>query len=50
MSLVLCQGLAEPWYARRERVSVNAMISEVNGSLVQMRVRAQTRQKQRGKQ
>ena len=30
VSLVLCQGLAGPWYARRERVAVKAM-----GSVVQ---------------
>ena len=27
MSLVLCQGLAGPWYARHERESVDAMVS-----------------------
>ena len=29
-----CQGLAGPWYARRECESVDAMISEFNGSVV----------------
>ena len=32
-SLVLCQGLAGPWYARRERGAVGARIS---GSMVQV--------------
>ena len=31
-SLVLCQGLAEPWYARRERGTVDARVS---GSMTQ---------------
>ena len=26
VSLVLCQGLAEPWYARREREAVKAKV------------------------
>ena len=48
VSLVLCQGLAGPWYARCEREAVKARIQWFNGSMVQMRVRAQTRQKMRG--
>ena len=45
-----CQGLAGPWYARRERVAVKAKIQWLNGSMVQMRARAQAGQKTRGKQ
>ena len=33
MSLVLCQGLAGPWYAQRERESVDAIVSGFNGSV-----------------
>ena len=44
----LCQGLAGPWYARRERGSVKARIQWFNGSKVQTRARAQARQKMRG--
>ena len=47
-SLVLCQGLAGPWYARRERGAVKTKVQWFNGSMVQMRVRAQTRQKMKG--
>ena len=43
-----CQGLAGPWYARRERGAVKARIQWFNGSKVQMRARAQARQKTRG--
>ena len=43
-----CQGLAGPWYARREREAVKARIQWFNGSEVQMRARAQTRQRLRG--
>ena len=45
---VCCQGLAGPWYARRERVAVKARVQWVNGSVIQMRARAQTRQRMRG--
>ena len=48
VSLVLCQDLAGPWCARRERVAVKARIQWFNGSVVQMRARAQTRQRMRG--
>ena len=43
-----CQGLAGPWYARREHGAVKARIQWFNGVKVQMRARAQTRQKMRG--
>ena len=43
-----CRGLAGPWYARRERGAVKARIQWFNGAKVQMRARAQTRQKMRG--
>ena len=43
-----CQGLAGPWYARHERGAVKARIQWFNGSKVQMRARAQARQKTRG--
>ena len=33
VSLVLCQGLAGPWYARREREAVKAKVQWFNGSL-----------------
>ena len=45
-----CQGLAGPWYAQRERGAVGARVSEFNGTMVQMRARAQARQRMRGKQ
>ena len=45
-----CQGLAGPWYARREREAVKARFQWFKGSRVQMRARAQARQKTRGKQ
>ena len=48
MSLVLCQGLAGPWCARHECEAVKARVQWFNGSEVQTRVRAQTRQKLRG--
>ena len=32
VSLVLCQGLAGPWYARREREAVKARVQWFNGS------------------
>ena len=48
MSLVLCQGLAGPWYAQRERVAVKARVQWINGSVDQMRARAQTGQRMRG--
>ena len=32
-----CQGLAEPWFARRERETVKAKVQRFNDSLVQMR-------------
>ena len=44
----VCQGLAGPWYARREREAVKAMVQWFNGSKVQMRAQAQARQKMRG--
>ena len=40
-----CQDLAGPWYARREREAVKSRVQWFNGSVIQMRVRAQTRQK-----
>ena len=43
-----CQGLAGPWCARHEREAVRAKVQWFNGSKVQMRARAQTRQKMRG--
>ena len=43
-----CQGLAGPWYARREREAAKAKVQWFNGSKVQMRARAQARQKTRG--
>ena len=33
VSLVLCQGLAGPWYARREREAVKAKVQWFNGSV-----------------
>ena len=45
-----CQGLAGPWYARCERETVKARIQWFNDSMVQMRARAQARQKTSGKQ
>ena len=33
----VCQGLAEPWYARREREAVKAKVQWFNGSRIQMR-------------
>ena len=33
-SLVVCQGLAGPWYAQRERRTVKARIQWFNGSKV----------------
>ena len=47
-SLVLCQGLAGPWYARREREAVKAKVQWFRGLVDQMRAQAQTRQKTRG--
>ena len=44
----LCQGLAGPWYARRERGAVKARFQWFSGSKVQMRARAQARQRTRG--
>ena len=44
----LCQGLAGPWYAQRERGAVKTKVQWLNGSKVQMRARAQARQKTRG--
>ena len=32
VSLVLCQGLAGPWYARREREAVKARVQWFDGS------------------
>ena len=43
-----CQGLAGPWYARREREAVKAKVQWFNVSRVQMRVQAQARQRTRG--
>ena len=43
-----CQGLAGLWYARCEREAVKARVQWFNGSKVQMRARAQTRQRTRG--
>ena len=43
-----CQGLAGPWYARREREAVKAMVQWFNGSMIETRAQAQTRQKMRG--
>ena len=43
-----CQGLAVPWYARRERGAVETNGQWFNGSKVQMRTRVQARQKTRG--
>ena len=43
-----CQGLAGPWYARREREAVETKVQWFNGSKVQMRTRVQARQKTRG--
>ena len=43
-----CQGFAGPWYAQRERGAVKARIQWLNGSKVQMRAQAQTRQRMRG--
>ena len=45
MSLVLCQGLAGTWYAQRECVAVKARVQWFSGLMIQMRARAQTRQK-----
>ena len=44
----MCQGLAEPWYARRERGAVKAKVQWFNGLRIQMRARAQTGQRTRG--
>ena len=43
-----CQGLAGPWYAQCEREAAKAKVQWFNGSKVQMRARAQARQKTRG--
>ena len=42
---IQCQGLAGPWYARREREAVKSRVQWFNGLVIQMRARAQTRQK-----
>ena len=44
----MCQDLAGSWYAQHERGAKGARVSEFNGSMVQMRVQAQTRQRMRG--
>ena len=46
--MTYCQGLAVPWCARREHEAVKARVQWCNGSVVQMRAQAQTRQRKRG--
>ena len=48
LSHAVCQGLAGPWFARRERGAVKYKSQWFNGTRVQMRAQAQTRQKMRG--
>ena len=43
-----CHDLAGSWYARREHGAMGVRVSEFNGSMVQMRAQAQTRQRMRG--